>query len=71
MFRNGWEALPDVQEWWEALTNTREWSGDPSGCPGAPTGCLVVVGWLSRMSRSGQDTLPDVRDWSGCSPGCP
>ena len=49
------ETLPDVPEWLRG----------PPRCSVAPTGCLVVVGWPSRMSESGQEAFPDVREWSG------
>ena len=39
---------------WEALLDVREWSGIPPEWPG-------VVKRLSRMSGSGQETLPDVQ----------
>ena len=43
MSGNGREDLPDVPEW----------SGSPHGCPGAPSGCPVVVGRPTEMSLSG------------------
>ena len=39
----------------EALPDVREWSGDLPGC-------LGVVGWPSRVSVSGRETLPNVRE---------
>ena len=64
-------ALPDVRDWSEAFPNVREWSGIYPRCSEGPTGCPVVVGWPSRMSRSGLEALPDVWVWSGDPPGCP
>ena len=75
MSLSGRLALPDVRQLSGGCPagppDVREWSRDPPGCPGAPTRCSVVVGWLSQMSRSGQNTLPDVREGSGCPPACP
>ena len=55
------EALPDVRETVQVVWM---WLGDPPGFPGAPTGCPVVVGCLSRMSKSGWEAHPDDREWS-------
>ena len=60
------EALLDVREPHQVVW---VWSGDPPGCSGAPTGCPVVVGCLSRMSGSGREALPNVREWLGGPPG--
>ena len=38
----------------EVLPEVQEWSGGPPGSSG-------MVGRTSRMSRSGQDVLPEVR----------
>ena len=57
--------------WREALLVLREWSGDPTGCPEAPSGRPVVVGCPSRMFESGREAFPNVRKWSGGPPGCP
>ena len=43
----------DVQE---ALPDVWEWSGGPPEFSG-------VVGWPSRLSGSGRETLLDVREW--------
>ena len=40
----------------ESLLDVRELSGVPDRCP-------RVVGRPSRMSGSGQKTLPNVREW--------
>ena len=57
MTGSGLETLPDVQEAHpdvlEVLPDVREGSGGPPGYPG-------VVGRSSRMSGSGQETIPDV-----------
>ena len=50
---SGQETLPDVPEGWVAFSVIREWSTDPLGCPG-------VVGWPSRILRSGREALLDV-----------
>ena len=47
----------------EALLDDREWSGVPPECPewfGGLPRCPAVIGRSSRVSGSGQDTLPDV-----------
>ena len=44
------------------LPVVREWSGDPPGCPGAPTGCTGVVKRVSRMFGSGPEAIWDVRE---------
>ena len=62
------EALLDVRE---SLPVVWVWSRDPPRCLRAPTGCLVVVECLSRMSDSGREALPNVREWLGGSAGCP
>ena len=55
---------------WEAIPVVREWSGDPTGCPGAPSGRSLVVGWPSRMSASCLETLLEAREWSGVLSEC-
>ena len=54
-------ALPNVRYSLVILPDVREWSGGPPGCPG-------IVGWPSRMSGSGRDSLPNVQEWSGNPP---
>ena len=44
-------------------------SGSPYRMSGSPTECSVVDGWLSWMSGSGREALPDVREWSEVSRG--
>ena len=34
MSRSGWETLLVFRDWWEALPDVREWPGFPPGCPG-------------------------------------
>ena len=61
----------------------REWTADPPGClavVGGPPGCPEssrMCGKPSRLSESGQETLPNVQDatldiweWSGGYHGC-
>ena len=65
MFGSGCETLPNVRECWETLPNDRQMSRSPTGCAGMVgglPGCLGVVEMPSRMSWSGQKTLPDVRE---------
>ena len=45
----------------EALLDIQELSLDTPGCPD-------VVERPFRMSRSGQESLPDVQEWSGLRP---
>ena len=52
----------------KALLDDRVWSGDPSECPKGSYGYPGVVGWPSRMSGSGQESLPVVWEWSEALP---
>ena len=57
MSERGLETLPDVRGDQGALMDVQEWSEVSPECPG-------VVGSLSRMSKSGRETLPNVCEWS-------
>ena len=45
----------------DALLDVQEWPGGPSGCP-------VVVGRPSRLTKSGREALPVDQEWSGGPP---
>ena len=62
MSGSGCETLPNVQECWETFPDDWQMLGSPTGCAGMVgglPGCSGVVGMPSRMSWSGQKTLPE------------